>query len=216
MKPSMMIGSLIAFLAIAPAASASGWSMIAYGDSLTSDPTRSSFKWCGKRIELPNTCESRRVGGESTAVGVDRLLADLQLGLIPTATDYVVLAWGANDLRRGEWDPVSQIFDPLSIAASALIQAGHVPVFWTPNPQFELETPPFVICARVDDRISQIVAPGILDLATEFDSAPVRSLRCVLVDGRDRDGSSIRGPRSSECRGVRVHGEYGPGGSESA
>lgn len=61
----------------------------------------------------------------------------------------------------------------ISIAASALIQAGHVPVFWTPNPQFELETPPFVICARVDDRISQIVAPGILDLATEFDSAPV-------------------------------------------
>jgi lysophospholipase L1-like esterase len=131
------------------------------------------LKWCGDRIDLPNTCVPRGVSGETTSVGVDRLMADLQLGLIPTTTDYVVLAWGANDLRRDSWNPATQILDPLRIAATALIEAGHVPLFWIPNPQFELGTPPFVISQIVDDRISQVVAPGILALASEMDSAPV-------------------------------------------
>ncbi len=138
-----------------------------------SDPTGNSFKWCGERIEPPNTCEPRGVGGETTALGVDRLLADLQLGLIPATTDYVVLGWGANDLRGDPWDAEARFFSPLSIAASALIAAGHVPLFWIPNPQFEGGTPPFVISPLVDDRISQVVAPGMLDLASSFDSAPL-------------------------------------------
>jgi lysophospholipase L1-like esterase len=164
---------LIAFVMTVPVASASAWLMIAYGDSLTSDPAESSFEWCEERIDLPNICEPRGVGGESTADGVGRLLADLQLGLIPATTDYVVLAWGANDLRQGNWDPVSRIFDPLKSAVTALVEAGHIPLFWTPNPQFELGTPPFVISQFVDDRISQVVAPGILKLASEMNSAPV-------------------------------------------
>ncbi len=173
MKQATALPLLLTLLGVAWATSATAWSMIAYGDSLTSDPTSGSFKWCGDRIDSPNTCEPRGIGGETLVVGVTRLLADLQLGLVPATTDYVVLAWGANDLRRGEWDAKSQIFDPLRVAASALIQAGHVPIFWTPNPQFELGTPPFVIDQLVDDRISQVVAPGIFDLASEFDSAPV-------------------------------------------
>lgn len=173
LRTALVLHFLIALFVAVEAASASAWSMIAYGDSLTLDPTGNSFKWCGDRIDLPNTCEPHGVGGETTVVGVNRLLADLQLGLIPETTDYVVLAWGANDLRGDVWDAEARFFSPLRRAAVALIQADHIPVFWIPNPQFERGTPPFVVSQIVDDRISQVVAPGILDLASEFDSAPV-------------------------------------------
>lgn len=50
---------LVCLLALLSATPTSGWSMVAYGDSLTSDPAGDSFKWCGDRIELPDTCEPR-------------------------------------------------------------------------------------------------------------------------------------------------------------
>jgi hypothetical protein len=147
--------------------------MVAYGDSLTADPTSSGFKWCGERIEPPRTCEPKGVSGETTVDGVARLLADLDAGLIPPFVIYVAMAWGANDLRGGAWDAESRILEPLEAGAEALIAAGFIPVLWTPNPQFELDPPPFAIEEFVDDRIGDVVAPGIRDLTTELGSPPL-------------------------------------------
>ena len=154
--------------------------MVGYGDSLTKDDEFTGRKWCGPRIEAPRSCEPRGVSGETAAAGVERLLADLDAGLISENTDYVMLAWGANDLRRGGWDPEEQIFEPLELAATRLVEAGFVPVFWTPNPQFELGTPPFMIEPIVDERLNFHVVPGVLALASEFDDMPVADLNNEL------------------------------------
>lgn len=152
------------------------WSMVGYGDSLTRDDELTGKKWCGPRIEPPRFCEPRGVSGETAADGVARLLRDLEDGLISPEFDYVVLGWGANDLRRGAWDPDEQIFDPLARAADELVEAGFVPVFWVPNPQFEIPTPPFVIEQRVESRLWERVVPGVWALSASYPGAPVLDL----------------------------------------
>lgn len=81
------------------------------------------------------------------------------------ATEYVILGWGANDLRRGGWDAESQILEPIMSAVDGLLNEGFAPVLWVPNAQYN---PPHTQDAPyelVDRRISEIVRPGLQAIA---------------------------------------------------
>lgn len=99
------------------------WSVAGYGDSLTNQPT----EWCGLIDAVPPettwTCEIRAVGGEHAAAGVERLLEDLEAGLLES--HYVVLAWGANDIGG---DALQAMLPHILAGIRAVRNAGKVPV----------------------------------------------------------------------------------------
>ena len=99
--------------------------VVAYGDSITADATvRRVSTWCGARSQPELDCEPRGVSGETTSAGIGRLLDDLEAGEIDPAVPYVVLAWGANDVRRRDWDAEVYILQPIEQAVVSLFDAG--------------------------------------------------------------------------------------------
>jgi lysophospholipase L1-like esterase len=132
--------ALLLAVSLLPACYKAHWSAVAYGDSLTSDPNLRGRKWCGPKLQAPRTCIPRGVGGERTAEGVARLLSDLSADDIPPV-DYVILAWGANDIGRGGYNPQSDVVQPLRGAAQSLLADGFTPVLWTPLPWMIDEDP---------------------------------------------------------------------------
>lgn len=107
------------------------WAIAGYGDSLTDQPS----EWCGQIDVLPSggswTCETRGIGGERAASGVERLIADLDADLV--GARYVVLAWGANDVRQ---DALQDILPHILTAIAAVRAAGKVPVLWKVTPRW--------------------------------------------------------------------------------
>ena len=150
--------------------------VIAYGDSLVADESLTfDQKWCGVRTAPELDCEPRGISGEKTVPGVARLLADLEDPDVHFDADFVVLGWGANDLRKGDWDGEALILSPISQAADALEARGLSTVFWVPNPQFRTAGTQDEIHARVLERIEDVVRPGIQDVAAAY-GAPVIDL----------------------------------------
>jgi len=83
--------------------------------------------------------------------GIARLLADLAAGRIRQR--FVVLAWGANDVGRGGFDP-TMILYPIENAVNALLLAGHVPVLWQVTPRW---LPLYALPQEPDLRLNAII-----------------------------------------------------------
>lgn len=153
------------------------WPIAGYGDSITNQPT----EWCGLIDALPAgtawTCETRGISGERAAAGVERLIADLDAGLVEA--HYVVLAWGANDIRD---DAFGNIIPHILTGIWAVQDAGKVPVLWKVTPRWlpiggEPEEPD-LLRNSVIQKVN-----AVLELVAEFLELPIVDGYTVL-DGR--------------------------------
>jgi len=141
---------------------------LAYGDSITADTTEGyAYDWCGARTSPELDCIPRGVNGERTAPGVARYLADLEADLVDA--EYVVFAWGANDIRSpSAWDPAGAMLDPLESAVVATLDAGMTPVLWVPTPQYLTIGAPEDPYELANDRIEFELRPALEEMSNDY------------------------------------------------
>jgi len=181
-------------------ASASGFEIAGYGDSLTGE---SDLKWCG-HVQAPHSCDwTYAVPGEQAAVGAARLIEDLQAGLVDPSTTHVTLAWGANDIRQGGLDWEAEFQQPLRDAATAVRAAGFEPVLVVTLDQYQTspgqspdECDPY---PELEARLESELSPRIYELAGEFDPP-------ILV--ADLNAAYDEVPDSVKCPGAWNVGYY--------
>lgn len=191
---------LVAFITIAPPASAGNLVIAGYGDSLTGD---TDIKWCG-HVQSPDVCDwTLAVPGERTEDGAARLIADLEADAISPATTHITLAWGANDIRRGGFDWDVSFEQPLRDAVSAILAGGFEPVLVVTLDQFQTSPgqspdecdPDLILQARLDTEFS----PRIYEIANDY-------VPPLIVVDLNRAYDAI--PESSKCPGEWGTGYY--------
>ncbi len=168
------------------------WSIAGYGDSITTQAT----DWCGL-IDAPSarttwTCETHGIGGERAVAGVERLIEDLDADLV--GSHYVVLAWGANDVRN---DEAQNVLPHILAGIRAVQDAGKVPVLWKVTPRWlpiggEPEEP---------DRQRNLVIRNvneILELVADYYDVPIVDGYAVLDGSPDLFADHVHPTRGEQ------------------